>query len=93
MVMIKHQIEEYEKKNGHLPDTIEGFRRFNKNRDITKDEWGNQIIYTVDSEGFITLTSLGRDGKPGGKGKNSDTILHFKTGDSIVMPFNSEHKN
>jgi len=92
IITIKLQIEEYEKDHGELPDNLDGFRNFNKNRDITKDEWGRRIIYNVDSQDSITLKSLGRDGKPGGKGKNCDIILRFKTGDPVVMPFTAKQE-
>jgi hypothetical protein len=84
MITIKHVIKQYEKEHGKLPENLDGFRNFNKNCDITKDEWDRQIIYDANSQGSITLTSLGRDGKPGGKGKNCDIVFHFKTGDSKV---------
>lgn len=93
MVILKQQIEKYEKEHGELPYSLEPFRRFNKNSDITKDEWGNQIIYAVDSEQSITLKSLGRDAKPGGRGRNSDITLRFQTGDAVVMPFESGRTN
>ena len=93
MVMLKQQLEHYKKQHRRLPDSLQSFRGFNKNHDITKDEWGNQIQYSVDSEEYISLKSVGRDNKQGGKGRNSDITLRFKLGDSIVMPFNSEHIN
>jgi general secretion pathway protein G len=36
-----------------------------------KDPWGHDYVYTVESGGF-TLTSLGKDGKPGGEGVDAD---------------------
>lgn len=90
IVTIKGLIERYQKNYGQLPKTLDVFRDFNKNCDITKDEWGNQLIYTVDSNNFITLKSNGRDNKPGGKGRNSDIILRFRTGDQVDMPFDSK---
>jgi general secretion pathway protein G len=36
-----------------------------------KDPWGRDYVYTVSGEGF-TITSLGKDGKPGGEGVDAD---------------------
>jgi general secretion pathway protein G len=36
-----------------------------------KDPWGRDYVYTVDG-GSFTITSLGKDGKPGGEGVDAD---------------------
>jgi general secretion pathway protein G len=36
-----------------------------------KDPWGRDYIYTVEG-GSFTITSLGKDGKPGGEGVDAD---------------------
>jgi general secretion pathway protein G len=36
-----------------------------------KDPWGHDYVYTV-ADGRYTLTSLGKDGKPGGDGVDAD---------------------
>jgi general secretion pathway protein G len=36
-----------------------------------KDPWGRPYVYTV-AEGSFTITSLGKDGKPGGDGVDAD---------------------
>ena len=41
------------------------------------DEWGRMIMYEASPSGDITLTSLGRDGKVGGSGKDKDLIDSF----------------
>ncbi len=45
-----------------------------------KDEWGRSFQYTVESDGTVTVTSLGRDAKPGGNHANTDRVwrLHLK---------------
>ena len=37
-----------------------------------KDPWGHDYLYTIDGSGGFTITSLGKDGKPGGEGVNAD---------------------
>ena len=36
------------------------------------DPWGHQIVYAVASDGSASITMLGGDGKPGGKGIDQD---------------------
>src|SRR5262245_56946734 len=43
------------------------------------DGWRKQLIYAVDPKGIISLTSLGRDGKPGGGGDDADVTLRYRT--------------
>lgn len=40
-----------------------------------KDKWGNDYIYTREAGGF-TITSYGKDGKPGGEGVDADIVEH-----------------
>jgi hypothetical protein len=39
-----------------------------------KDCWGNPIRCRVDSNGMVTLTSFGKDNKPGGTGSDADYV-------------------
>jgi len=39
------------------------------------DKWNNPIIYELDSHGNVQLRTLGRDGRPGGKGLDADEIM------------------
>jgi hypothetical protein len=43
------------------------------------DGWGRELIYAVDDAGIISLKSLGRDGKAGGKGDDADIIKRYRT--------------
>ena len=36
------------------------------------DGWGRPLEYRVTQDGIMTLTSLGRNGKPGGNGEDAD---------------------
>ena len=38
-----------------------------------KDPWGHDYLYTVEG-GSFTITSLGKDGKPGGEGIDADLV-------------------
>jgi general secretion pathway protein G len=45
----------------------------------TRDGWGNPIIYSHfdRTRGYGSVSSYGRDGKPGGEGEDKDTEIHF----------------
>jgi len=43
------------------------------------DAWGRRLLYSVDEDGIITVSSLGRDGKPGGEGRDADIVLRHRT--------------
>ena len=43
------------------------------------DGWERPLIYKVDDEGVISLTSLGRDGKVGGEGDDADIVRRYRT--------------
>ena len=42
-------------------------------QDEPKDPWGRDYVYTVEG-GSFTITSLGKDGKPGGEGVDADIV-------------------
>lgn len=47
----------------------------------TTDGWGRPLLYSVDENGVITLSSLGRDGKSGGSGADADVVRRYRTRD------------
>jgi len=67
----------YLEKDGKLPDSLASLpiREHYANR--TSDGWGRPLIYQVDGDSF-TLTSYGRDGKPGGEGDDADELVKYK---------------
>jgi general secretion pathway protein G len=46
-------------------------------RPIDNDAWGHPFVYVMDKNNF-QLESLGRDGKEGGTGEDTDIILPLK---------------
>jgi hypothetical protein len=43
------------------------------------DAWGRRLLYSVDDDGIISVSSLGRDGKPGGEGLDADIVRRNRT--------------
>ena len=76
MLVIEARIQKYITQKGSLPDSLSDLPFIeNKHNKIT-DGWGREIIYSV-KNGQIKLISYGKDGKPGGKGRNADIIHSF----------------
>jgi hypothetical protein len=58
----KSEIQRYTIKHNALPNYA------------IKDCWGNPIRYSVDSNGMVTLSSYGKDNKPGGTESDTDYV-------------------
>jgi hypothetical protein len=65
-----------------LPKSLSELPQSDGKIDGTRDGWGRPIIYTIGKNGFVTLVSLGSDGKPGGSGDAADMIQSFPTKDA-----------
>lgn len=73
----------YRLDNGDYPTTDQGLKALAVQptpappawrsyvQEMPKDPWGNDFVYTNDG-GTFTITSLGKDGKPGGEGTDAD---------------------
>ena len=77
MIGIAIRIREYVKTNERLPDYVYQLPKREGYSNSTKDGWGNEIKYTVDANGIVTLASFGKDGKPGGQRRNADIVESF----------------
>jgi hypothetical protein len=82
--VMKQRILRYAKAHNALPESVDNLPKIPDKIDGVQDAWGRKIIMEF-SDGKATLTSLGRDGKPGGKGDNADMsgvfLLRYKNGD------------
>jgi len=82
MTVDEVRIFDYIRAHGSLPRSLSELPTTDGKIDGTKDGWGRTISYSVDTNGIVTLVSLGADGKPGGRGEAADIILSFPTKDS-----------
>ena len=77
MHMGKRRVLRYALEHGSLPsalgdtEPIEGFHS------SIKDGWGDPLDYRVDTNGLVTFRSLGKDGRPGGVGDDTDMVGTF----------------
>lgn len=64
-------IEDYRTKHGAYPDNFTQVTGHPQETDGLLDTWGRMYGYRVTAEGY-ELSSLGRDGRPGGEGLDAD---------------------
>ena len=83
------RINLYLDKNGHLPPDLTGLpvRKTHINR--TTDGWGNQLLYSINQDQTVTLTSLGRDERPGGAGDDVDIFRQYRLVDGRLEEIRS----
>jgi len=64
--------------NNSLPPDLASLPERNGYANQTTDGWGRALIYSLKADGTISLTSLGRDGAPGGTGDDADIVRQFR---------------
>jgi len=71
------QIHDYVELNGKIPGKLSSIPKREGYDNSVKDGWGRALLYSHDEDGTITITSYGKDGKPGGKGDNEDMSVSY----------------
>lgn len=77
MEMCKRRIHLYAKEYGKLPSSLSETKQIRGENSSINDAWSVVIDYTIDTNGIVTLSSLGKDHSPGGKGPDADMIGIF----------------
>ena len=77
MHMIKRRILRYARTNNKLPRTLDALPVIQGYSDRLTDAWAERILYHINDDSSITLTSYGKDGRPGGAGLNADMVGVF----------------
>lgn len=80
-------LENYREDMGQYPSSSEGLTAlvsapaegawlgpYLKDKKSLNDPWGRPLVYALNADGVATVTSLGADGKEGGKGVDQDII-------------------
>jgi hypothetical protein len=67
----------YLERNTVLPPSLEVLPMRDKYMNRTTDAWDRPLIYQIDDDGF-SLTSLGKDGAPGGSGLDADVTEKYR---------------
>jgi hypothetical protein len=77
MYELQDRIVEFDWNHSRPPESLEeALRDVYWKEDLLRNEWGHLIQYRV-TDGHVVLTSLGRDGKIGGTGRNEDIVIEF----------------
>lgn len=63
--------------NGRAPSNLEELARYEPAVSTWKDGWNNPLVYQVESSGVASITSLGKDKRLGGSGRNADSVWSF----------------
>lgn len=76
MLGTRVRMDMYLKEKGALPESLEMLPVRQGYDDKATDGWNRPLIYAHAENGF-TLTSLGRDGNPGGSGDDADIVRKY----------------
>lgn len=74
---LRLRIMRYARTHDRLPQTLDELPEVEGGASRIKDGWGKAILYAVNGDGIVTLTSYGKDGAKGGTGRNADMIGVF----------------
>ena len=62
----------YARQNNALPASLNLLPKRERHANRTTDGWNRPLRFEITLEGIVRLTSLGRDGLPGGTGDDAD---------------------
>jgi hypothetical protein len=66
------RISIYAEQNNSIPSSLAVLPKREGYANQTTDAWKRPLRYEITADGIIRLTSLGKDGQPGGEGDNTD---------------------
>ncbi len=75
---IRDALGRYHQDRGAYPTTAEGLDALRGPylpAGVPQDPWGRPYRYTAPAPGGYVLSTLGRDGRPGGTGKDADVVV------------------
>ncbi len=75
------RIQMHMKSQRDYPRDLSELPKLDGHTNQVTDGWGRTLLYSVDEMGVISLTSFGRDGKPGGDGLDQDIVHRQRTRD------------
>lgn len=77
VVRLRTAINSFVAANGRAPLNLGELARYEPAVSTLKDGWNNPLVYQLESFGVASITSLGKDNKPGGSGRNADSVWSF----------------
>lgn len=73
------RVQLYAETNRAVPLSLDALPRRKRYANQTTDGWYRPLQYRVTPDDVITITSLGRDGKPGGTGEDADISVSYRS--------------
>lgn len=73
------RVQLYAKANRVAPPSLDALPKRKGYANQITDGWHRPLHYRLASDGVITLTSLGKDGKPGGTGEDADISVSYRS--------------
>jgi hypothetical protein len=77
MFFIHRRILIYAAQHGHPPQTLEDLPTLPGYSNELVDAWNRKIKYEIVGGNIVELSSLGKDGLPGGTGEDHDIVRRF----------------
>ncbi len=73
------RVQIYARRNGAVPPSLNVLPKRRGYANQITDGWHRPLLYHVAPDGVITITSFGRDGKPGGTGEDADISESYRS--------------
>jgi hypothetical protein len=67
----------FAKNNKTIPKSLNILPKRKGYANRITDGWNRPLIYSISQDDILTLTSLGKDGLPGGVGENADIVKSY----------------
>lgn len=78
LLVTHHRIESFWNRHGKVPaEPTELPDEPHRDCSLT-DGWGRELLWESDGTSRVKVSSLGRDGKPGGTGEDADLEIEFE---------------
>ncbi len=72
VTVVRNAINDFVADNGRAPSNMVEIARYQPVDKAWNDVWGRTLLYQGSTSGIASLTSLGKDGRPGGLGQDAD---------------------
>ena len=70
------QVHAYMREHRQVPTD---FSTISDHAPPATDGWGRPLMYAVDDAGIVSISSYGRDGRPGGQDSDADITRRYRT--------------
>ncbi|TWT77451.1 Bacterial type II secretion system protein G [Posidoniimonas polymericola] len=77
---ICHALDAYYAKHSSLPEALSTLPPVENRIFRIEDSWDRPFEYKVEAGNYAQITSLGKDGLPGGSGEDSDLVVRYLPG-------------